>query len=135
MKLSANCPPLLLVYGSNTIYDYDSVCKWFEDSPFNSYEASDVMEALEEISDFTVQSPPDVILLKIEAGSNQCAEIKHFTCRDDSNEPDVPIILLSDADNMSETESFSFGSIKQLKSKLIQSATKHRVMSAVSSAV
>jgi len=40
--------------------------EWMENSRFNTTEARDIFEALEEMGDFTTESRPEVILLDVE---------------------------------------------------------------------
>jgi len=45
----------------------DEVDVWLEDSPYSTCEATNVFQALEQISDFTVGQTPDVVFLHVDA--------------------------------------------------------------------
>jgi hypothetical protein len=44
--------------------DYDSVRTWLTNSRFNTYEASDLFDAIEEMYDFTGSQMPNVIMVR-----------------------------------------------------------------------
>jgi len=57
-----NSPVILMLDkdgGKNVV-----VRDWFENSRFHTFVAGDIFEAIEEISDFTVEKCPDVIILE-----------------------------------------------------------------------
>ena len=45
----------------------DEVDVWLADSPYSTCEATNVFQALEQISDFTVGQTPDVVFLHVDA--------------------------------------------------------------------
>jgi hypothetical protein len=46
--------------------DRENIQKWFHDSRFNVFDAVNIFDALEAVSDFTVREHPDVVLLNVE---------------------------------------------------------------------
>ncbi len=132
---NSNTSPVLLVYESNERYDYDSVRQWFSDSRFNSYEASDVFEAIEELSDFTMQHYPDVILLKISAKANEYSMIRQVAIESGLSNFEMPIALLSDIPGSDEKCPFIFGNLNQLKAKLDQASEDAKIRRSKAAAV
>ena len=57
-------PPILLLIDGSTAGDTNSIKLWFENSRYLTWEATDIFDAIEEISDFTVQNRPDVVLIE-----------------------------------------------------------------------
>ena len=53
----------LLFVNSTCKEDYESVRGWLNDSPYNTYEAADVFDAMEEMYDFLGSEVPDVIVV------------------------------------------------------------------------
>lgn len=46
--------------------DRENIHKWFEDSRFHVFDAVNIFDALEAMSDFTVRDQPDVVLLNVD---------------------------------------------------------------------
>lgn len=59
--------PVILLMDKNSSNERITVREWFENSRFSTCEASNVFEVLEEISDFTMQQRPDVVLLDVDS--------------------------------------------------------------------
>lgn len=59
--------PVIVLMDRETSGDHPMIREWFENSRFATYEASNVFEALEQLSDFTIQCRPDVVLLDVES--------------------------------------------------------------------
>jgi hypothetical protein len=113
-----SCSPVLLIYDTNERYDYETVQQWFQDSRFNWCEASNVFEAIEELSDFTMQHHPDVILLKVSSKSKEDRMIRRVACDSGFSDFEVPIAVLSDTPGSDEKCPYAFGNLKQLKAQL-----------------
>ena len=60
---SAAGPCVLFVNGTRT-GEYESVRQWLSDSRFQTYEASDVFDAMEELYDFMGSEMPNVIVVQ-----------------------------------------------------------------------
>ena len=116
MKTESNRSTVLVVYDTNQRYDFDSVRKWFEASALNIGEASDFFDAIECVSDMTIQSSPDVILLKLHPGTKASALIKQFNSA--LGDFDMSLAVLSDAKDADEKRKFNFGSVTGLKGDL-----------------
>lgn len=62
-KDTAAGPCVLFVNGTDNTSDYESVCRWLSKSRFQTYEAADIFDALEEMYDFTGFEMPNVIVV------------------------------------------------------------------------
>ena len=67
-------PPILLLLDGSTEGHATSIKQWFENSRYLTWEAADIFDAIEEISDFTVQNRPDVVLIETSSRNKD----KHF---------------------------------------------------------
>lgn len=56
-------PCVLFVNGVGDTGDYESVRQWLNNSRFQTYEASDIFDALEEMYDFMGSEMPNVIVV------------------------------------------------------------------------
>ena len=113
MKTESNRSTVLVVYDTNQRYDLESVRRWFAESSLNIDEASDFFDAIERISDMTIQSSPDVVLLKLHPGTKASALISQFNSALDGF--DLSLAVLSDAKDADEKRKFNFGSLTGLK--------------------
>jgi len=57
--------PVILLLGKR-VTSQDEVDTWLEESPYSICEATNVFQALEQISDFTVGETPDVVYLHVD---------------------------------------------------------------------
>ena len=94
-------PGVILLTQNLSSADLGSVRAWFEESDFNLCEAKDVFQAIEQLSDFTQASRPDVVLLEA-----NCPDIDFAVIRE----------LAADASAGGEASVFSFTHGSQVKS-------------------
>ena len=57
--------PVILLLGKR-MNSQDEVDTWLEESPYSICEATNVFQALEQVSDFTVGKTPDVVFLHVD---------------------------------------------------------------------
>lgn len=107
---------VIVIRETNQRYDYDSVKSWFDRSAFRAYEANDLFEALDTVSDFTSSISPDIVLVRMEPGPQLDTIIHALDADGDFFE--VPVVILSDAKNADERRAFNFGSVGRLKGRL-----------------
>lgn len=105
--------PVIVLMDKETSSDHSVIRQWFEDSRFSTYEASNVFEALEEISDFTIEYRPDVVLVDVES----CEENLPIV-RDMSGTNEFPILALSGKDKTSGLGKYFPANLGQMASQL-----------------
>jgi hypothetical protein len=64
MKSASQQLPVILLLGERK--SPDEVDDWLAESPYSTREATDVFQALEQISDFTVRDTPDVVYCHVD---------------------------------------------------------------------
>ena len=79
--------PVIVLMDKETAGEHSQIRRWFEDSRFSTCEASNVFEALEQLSDFTIQKRPDVVLIDVD-----CCEDELPIARDVAG---LPVMTLS----------------------------------------
>lgn len=83
-------PGIILLTQNLTAADLTSVRAWFEDSQFDLCEAADVFQAIEQLSDFTEPSRPDVVLLEANCPDTDFALLRELSSqRERGSEPSV----------------------------------------------
>jgi len=103
--------PVIVLMDKETSGDRTMIRQWFEDSRFDTLEASNVFEALEEISDFTVKSRPDVVLLDVDSCEKNLPLVANMAAIND-----LPVVTFS--------KSKAAGSGKYFQSELGQIASQ-----------
>ena len=95
--------PVILLLGKR-LKTNDEVDTWLAESRYSAHEATDVFQALEEISDFTVRDTPDVVYLHVDRLDSEMAMLEKMlaTTVGDSC---ASIIAYSDKDERSENSS------------------------------
>lgn len=109
-------PSVIIIHDTNHRYDYESVKNFFASSDLEAFEAADLFEAIDKLSDFTDFCCPDVFLVKVHPGSKQDMMVHEFD--ELMIYVDVPIAVLSDAAGKGERRAFNFGSVRGLKADL-----------------
>jgi CheY-like chemotaxis protein len=79
--------PVIVLMDGETSGDQTEIRQWFELSRYSTYEASNVFEALEQLSDFTMSTRPDVVLVDVD-----CCEAGMPIAR---NLADLPVMAIS----------------------------------------
>jgi hypothetical protein len=69
--------PVILLLGKRSASG-DEVDEWLARSPYSTTEAVDVFQALEHITDFTVESPPDVVFLHVDSFEAEMATLENM---------------------------------------------------------
>lgn len=106
----------VIILVDETAKNGEFVKRWLEKNEFLTCEATDVFQALEEISDFTVRQCPSVILLETNALSEDYVrEVFQTSCGVNN----VSVIALSKTTSSDFTESLA-----QLKQKLTRAMPK-----------
>ena len=105
--------PVILLMDRRTSADRGDVMDWFDNSRFSTYQASNVFEALEELSDFTIEQRPDVVLVDVESCDGQVSLM-----RDMSGMEDLAVMALSSGGSMVATDGCFRGNLGQLVTHL-----------------
>lgn len=113
-KAKANQPVIFLCEKRAGNYQLK---KWFEESRFFTSEATDIFQALEDISDFTVSRSPDVILLEVTCLKEDFSDIRN-AIHIMSGEGSLPIFALSDKDKTINDDECFEGNFTKLTAEL-----------------
>ena len=107
--------PVIVLMDKETSSDHSTIRQWFEDSRFSTFEASNVFEALEEISDFTIECRPDVVLVDVDSCEENLPVVRNMTGVDG-----FPVLALSGQSQRtsSSTAKYFHGSLGQMASQL-----------------
>jgi hypothetical protein len=84
-----------------TSVDHPMIREWFERSRFSTYEAESVFDALEEITDFTCDTVPDVVLVDVDS-----AEKNVPIFRAGSSGAELPIMAIGDDETCDVSKNF-----------------------------
>lgn len=104
MATSKQHSPVILLLGKRN-KEQDSIDEWLAASRYSACEASDVFQALEQVSDFTQRDRPDVIFLHVDSiGSNH--EFLQMLVATAADEPDIPIIDFAETPKSNAGETF-----------------------------
>jgi hypothetical protein len=90
MRSAQQHPPVILLLGERT-GKHDYFREWLAASRYSAFEASDVFQALEHVSDFTIRERPDVIYLHLDSIAAD-RDFMQTLVATGVGEPDVPII-------------------------------------------
>lgn len=107
---------ILLLEGSAAA-DNSFVKQWFRNSRFLIGEATDIFQALEEISDFTVCRCPDVILLEVDSLSEDFPVVREAVQTLFAHSR-LPILALSESGKIVNHRDCFEGNLTQLKAQL-----------------
>ena len=116
MRSSSNVPVIVLLEDS-TSSNAQFLREWLLESRYESREASDVFAALEEMSDFTMPSRPDVILLNAGSSVDECSFIREMV-RTSPGEPGPSIISMSAGRDLANQSDFCAGDFSQFRARL-----------------
>ena len=88
--------PVIVLMDKETSSDHSTIRQWFEDSRFSTFEASNVFEALEEISDFTIERRHDVVLVDVDSCEEKLPIVRTMAGVDS-----LPVLAFSGRNNRS----------------------------------
>jgi len=110
MALNHQQMPVIVLMDKETSNDQAMIRQWFEESRFSTCEASNVFEALEHLSDFTIGSRPDVVLLDVDCCEDQLPIVREVS--------DLPVVALSGKVNGTKADKYNHASFGQVVSRL-----------------
>lgn len=102
--------PVIVLMDKESSGDQAMIRQWFEDSRFSTCEASNVFEALEHLSDFTIGTRPDVVLLDVDGCEDQLLFVSELS--------DLPVMELS-GKHVNNKDHSSFGQVVSRLNELI----------------
>jgi CheY-like chemotaxis protein len=104
--------PVIVLMDKETSGDQAMIRQWFENSRFSTCEASNVFEALEQLSDFTIKTRPDVVLLDVDCCEQELPFVREVS--------DLPVMALSGKTKgkAKKAENFYQASFGQVVSRL-----------------
>jgi hypothetical protein len=92
--------------------------EYLQQSRFRTWEAANVFEALEGISDFTLRSRPDVILLGVESITDDFQLLSELLLHGGIDELEFPIFALSGGSPLIEDVALFEGDLAEIEAKL-----------------
>lgn len=116
MEQANNKQPLILLVDELT-EDGNSIKNWLSDQSYETLEAANIFEAIEEISDFTVRECPDVILLSVNPLSTDLKAVEEMF-DDASGTDELPLYVLSKTLKITGRKSRLAENIGQLQIKI-----------------
>jgi|SRR4029079_5888344 len=101
--------PVIVLMDKETLGDHMMIREWFENSRFSTWESSNVFDALEQLSDFTVRNRPDVVLLDVDCCEAQLPLVK--------NVAGLPTVAIA-SESGKETSKYFHTDLGQMASRL-----------------
>jgi hypothetical protein len=117
MKKKNSHSTVLLLLASQPQPQIASLKRWFREHRFLTCETTDIYQALEDISDFTTASRPDVVLLEISSFVKDFPVIRKLV-QPLSGSGDVKIVAINDSGTILDENDCFVGSLKQIKTEL-----------------
>jgi PleD family two-component response regulator len=77
--------------------DIDPIDEWLAESRYETSEAADVFQVLEQLSDFTVRERPDLVFVHVDSLASDLLALRKLT-KTSVDEPDVPIVMFGAGD-------------------------------------
>lgn len=110
-------PTVILLLDEHLTADNAEAKEWLKESRFFTCEATDIFEALEDISDFTTPRRPDVVLIEVGSLSDDFSLVNEMV-RTSSDETMCPIFALSNTGKVVNQKECFEGNLGQLTAEL-----------------
>jgi len=101
MKWGTQHLPVILLVGKRRKSN-DEVDAWLAESPYSADEATDVFQALERVSDYTVGETPDVVFLHVESLEQDLLFLEQMLSTS-IPAPGVSVIALTDRERQADS--------------------------------
>ena len=118
-------PTVIILLGKRS--GGDTVDRWLEESRYRTWEASDVFQLLDQVSDFTVRNRPDVVFMHVGATIEE-QDFARNLIEAATGEPGFRVIDLTASTSKSERDLIT--TITTLKCQLDQFIPQHSNASA-----
>src|SRR4051812_4617279 len=92
-----NYSPVVLMVEREDTGDGVAAREWVEQSSYNSCEAHNVFEAIEEMADFTMPFRPDVIVLDADCCADEAQSVMHTLEEIHLSDVPVPVLAVSES--------------------------------------
>ena len=117
MRHETTHQPVILLLDGRPSADNKFIKRWFERSRFLTCEATNIFDALEEISDFTNFQRPDVVLLEVASMPDDFQIIKRMT-QTHSGSSELLIFAFSEGGKVVDDGDCFEGNLAQLEAQL-----------------
>lgn len=114
---------LMLSSMSNT--EHGEIKKWFENSRFLTSEATDIFQALEIISDFTIRQCPEVVLLDVDSFADDFPFINKMVSVM-TIDGEISILALSDSGKKIKNKNCFEGNFAEVRTQLDKILPEHK---------
>lgn len=122
---------VILLLDGKSIQGNEFIKEWLDESPFITNESTDFFDLLEDLSDFTMQSRPDVVLFEAKSLKNDYFLLRQMM-KSYTEDDEFPILALSDSGNV-VNDNFCFeGNFAEVKAQLTKVLPRTLAAAAVS---
>jgi hypothetical protein len=102
--------PVIVLLDKQVSGERTEIREWFENSRFATCEATNVFEALEQLSDFTIETRPDVVLLNVDCCDDEMSMVENMS--------DVPVVAFPHGGRPGATGKYFNANIGKMVSRL-----------------
>jgi hypothetical protein len=124
------CSAAILLLGSMPQTENGEIKQWFEKSRFLTGEATDIFQALEIISDFTMRKCPEVILLDIDSFADDFPFINKMVSAM-TIDGEISILALSNSGKNIRNKNYFEGNFAEIRTQLDKILPEHRRSAAI----
>lgn len=110
---------VILLLDGQSANKNEFIKEWLDESPFVINQPDDFFEVLEDLSDFTVRSRPQIFLVEVDSLKNDYVNIRNMM-RTFSDDKDFPIFALSDSGKVVNDKRCFEGNLAEVKAQLIK---------------
>jgi hypothetical protein len=107
--------PVILLLSKQALAD-DPLDRWLEESRYRTWEAADVFQLLDQVSDFTVRKRPDVVFLHMCGTTEELAFVRSLI-QAGTIDSGIPVIDLAKVSTAKEEQDVD-GTISDLATQL-----------------
>jgi hypothetical protein len=109
--------PVIVLLDKQDSGDCKEIREWFENSRFLTCEATNVFEALEQLSDFTIETRPDVVLLNVACSDDEMSLVENVS--------DLPVVAFPHIGVASRPGKYFNANIGKMASRLNELIPHH----------
>jgi chemotaxis response regulator CheB len=113
---SKHLPAILLI--AKDRQDRRPEKEWLKQSRFRTWEAMNVFDALEGMTDFTLKTRPDVVVLDVESMPMDFELVLGLLLNGAANEPEFPIFVLSGEPGLIRNDDVFEGNFTEIMAQL-----------------